>query len=134
MAQLGDFVGIPYVKGGDTMAGADCWGVVLLALEAVHGIKVDDQRNCKAEGSALSDIIDETSSASHWEQVYEPQDGDVVVMVSRHTLRPEHVGLYGGGFILHSLTARADCVSELHPLKSIKRCFHRLEFYRYARR
>jgi len=131
---LGDFVGIPYKKGGDSRAGADCWGVVLMALEGVHGIKVDEQRGCTAEGAELAHVIAETASGANWQRVDEPEDGDVVVMVSRHSMRPEHVGLYGGGKVLHSMRPRPDCASAIHPLKFLKRYFHRLEFYRYAAR
>ena len=71
-------------------------------------------------------------SSLKWSQVDVPLVGDVTMMISRTTGRPEHVGIYTNhNQILHSLT-REKGQSEIHPMKLLNKLFKRLEFYRYA--
>ena len=129
---INNYIGIPWVKGGNKTTGCDCWGLVLLVLNDVYNININKFVGAKHEGDQLSDVIDNESAQPEWLKVDNPQAGDVCVMTVRSTNRPEHVGVYiGGDKLLHS-PGRHNCnVSCVSQLRIMQRLYKKLEFYRY---
>jgi len=128
------YIGIPWVCGGSTEEGADCWGIVkmvykdLLNIEIGH-YNVSEINNSEKTSDKIEMVRDSTQD---WIQTENPAINDVIMMVNRMTGRPEHVGIFiGKGKVLHSMT-RENGQSEIHDIKLIKRLFKRLEYYRYA--
>lgn len=102
---LEQFFSIPFVQGGRSFEGADCWGLVYLYYQVMDieipaydyyavGINtLETLRKIKAE------------KAAHWDQVENPAHPDVVFM--RHGELQSHVGIYlGAGDFLHIETGR----------------------------
>jgi len=138
MIDYNDYVGIPWVCGQATLEGADCWGIVTMVLYEALGIRIGHYSldNIDSPEKVIETIEREIPleiSSGNWEKVAVPMEFDVVMMLNRSTCKPEHVGIYiGTGQVLHSRT-RETGISEVHKIKSLKRYFKRLEYYRYVR-
>lgn len=104
MSAIERLVGIPYVIDGRGWEGADCWGVVYLYFQAVHGIEVERYdaagQTTAHDRAALSALI-HREIAPPWHSVDEPRPGDLVLI--RHGRQIAHVGIWlDGGRVLHS--------------------------------
>jgi cell wall-associated NlpC family hydrolase len=134
MIDYNDYIGIPWVCGKASFDGADCWGLVSMVYMGLFNIQlahfnVDDIDNPEKTMHKIESVRDRSDQ---WEKTSTPNEGDVVMMISRKTLRPEHVGVYiGKGKILHSMT-RETGQSEIHPVKLMSKIFKRLEYYTYV--
>lgn len=134
MIDYNNYIGIPWVCGKSSFDGADCWGLVSMVYMDLFNIKlahfnVDDIDDPVKTMHKIEEIRDGSDS---WEKTTTPNDGDVVMMISRKTLRPEHIGIYiGKGKILHSMT-RETGQSEIHLVKLMTKLFKRLEYYQYV--
>lgn len=134
MIDYNDYIGIPWVCGQASLDGADCWGLVSMIYLDLFNIRLahfdlTEIDNPKKTTSKIEFVRD---CSEQWEKTSTPNEGNVVMMISRKTLRPEHVGVYiGKGRILHSLT-RETGQSEIHPVKLMTKLFKRLEYYQYV--
>ena len=134
MIDYNDYIGIPWVCGKSSLTGADCWGLVSMIYLDMFNIRlahfeVNEIDNSDKTTNKIEQVRD---NSGDWEKTLMPTEGDVVMMISRKTFRPEHVGVYiGKGKILHSLT-RESGQSEIHPVKLMSKLFKRLEYYRYV--
>jgi len=127
-----DFVGIPWVKGGYTISGADCWGLTILVLREVYDIVVNEYNGSKAFGEELTNIINDETHSNRWDKVDIPVPGDVCVMISKITGKAGHMGVFvGHGSVLHSPDEGGKMVSSIHSVRVLNRAFCRLEYYRY---
>ena len=88
-------------------------------------------KDIDSPGKTMDKIEEVRDSSKKWSITAEPEEGDVAMMITRTSGRPEHVGLYiGNNEILHSLT-RENGQSEIHNIKLINKLFKRIEFYKY---
>ena len=130
---VNEYIGIPWVRGGSTRKGADCWGLVLLVSREVFGLDLGLYEGAKHTGAELSRIIEGEEISPRWVRTFEPQAGDVVTIRNRGDKHPSHVGLnIGGGRVLHSLDTSAHGASSVHKLSTLTRMFGTIEHYRYA--
>ena len=94
------FVGVPWLDGGRTLAGAGCWGLFRLVYAEVLGIPLPSYSG--AYGSALDRIIIKRlieGRPDHWVRVAEPAVGDGVLL---EFINRPHIGVaVGGGRMLH---------------------------------
>ena len=131
-ATFNDFTGVPWVRGGHTVAGADCWGLTIMVLREVYGINVREYNGSQATGEELTEIINNEINSSRWDRIDIPSPGDVCVMVSRITGKSGHMGVFvGHGSVLHSPDEGGKMISSIHPVRVLNRAFCRLEYYRY---
>lgn len=102
---VGKFIGVPFVKGGRSLEGADCWGLVYLYyLEMGVEIPAYDYYAIGINTRETLRKI-QAEKAAHWVRIEKPQRPDVVFM--RHGDLQSHVGVYlGGGNFLHIETGR----------------------------
>jgi len=134
MMDYNDYIGIPWVCGQSSFEGADCWGLVSMIYMGLFNIQlahfeIDNINNPSKTTNKIEEIRD---GSNQWEKTNTPNEGDVVMMIGRQSLRPDHVGIYiGKGKILHSMT-RETGQSEIHPVKLMIKLFKRLEYYRYV--
>lgn len=104
---VNEYTGIPFVTGGRSMKGVDCWGLLTIVMEEQFNILVpiNDQYsygNREEIEEAAAAIIHE-SEKSIWTEI--PEDdallGDVVLM--RIANLPLHIGIVvGPKWMLHS--------------------------------
>jgi len=120
-ATLGDFIGIPYVPRGRSLAGLDCWGLVLLAARELFGLALPEFFYSEADLLPDAEVLirEQTSGATpQWRPVgraglltpYPPG----VVHIFRVAGHPTHCGLHLGGLdFLHTLEGRNACVESI---------------------
>jgi cell wall-associated NlpC family hydrolase len=106
MTDLRELVGIPFVDGGRTVQGADCWGLARLALNR-FGYDVPDFTVSCFNSAAINGIYE--AEKARWERVEQPEPGCVIAMRidPRMPDAVQHIGVYlGAGRILHTLKKR----------------------------
>ena len=55
-----NYIGIPWILGGCSKAGADCWGLTVMILENCYNIKVNRFIGAQDSGDDLAKIIHST--------------------------------------------------------------------------
>lgn len=121
---------IPYLDYGRGYAGADCWGLVYLIYKDFLGITLDRydgdydiEDKCDVGDHVLSTIKDD------FEEVDEPQQGDIVVL--RILGQPWHCGVFfTGNQMMHTQKGIGVTVESLSSKKWNKRV---VGFYRPCR-
>lgn len=127
-----DFVGIPWVLGGNTKSGADCWGLVSLVSDMVYGVKIKEHIGSCESGSVLNAIITDEMRSNRWVMQHGPAFGNVAVMFDKMSDRPMHVGItIDENYILHSPDHSNKSGSQIHKIKLLNRVFSRIEYYKY---
>jgi hypothetical protein len=102
-------IGVPFRSHGRDTSGIDCVGVVLIALEAITGRKIDPGMYHVPEPE--SNVRRRVSSILRLKPCAAIQSGDVVLM-------PGHLGVVVGNSVIHSSNLYGKVVSE--PIKSLK--------------
>ena len=134
MRAFNEFVGIPWVQGGCSEVGADCWGLLTLVSREVYGVVIAEYEGSKVSGELLTTVINYEMANNRWRETYNPRPGDAVVMFDRVSGKALHVGIFvENGNILHSPDQRENGTgsSAIHPVRVLNRVFKRLEYYRY---
>ena len=100
------FLGVPYLSGGKTNRGADCYGLVQLVYKNLLEISLPSfaaNEPCRFEIDEISRVIAQQQSAGHWLEVFADfQDFDVFTF--RRGRLDAHIGLAvdDGRMMLHS--------------------------------
>lgn len=113
------YIGLPYVKAGRTLAGPDCWGLVLQVFSREFGIKLPDfdafeyatPKDATRIGELIQSYMD-TGSWKAWKEVpvADAKKGDVLVISMRS--QPMHCSIViKPGIMLHA-TEDSDSVAE----------------------
>ena len=127
------YVGLPYLAGGKSMTGADCWGMVALILEREMATSLPAYEGpLFAPGCDRADLAEQALAYSRrFPEV--PADqvtlGDVILMrTGRH---PFHCGLIlSPGWMLHTEDqANGACIESYEGLAWKRRI---ISFHRYS--
>lgn len=118
------YIGIPYVVGGRTMAGLDCYGLVWLAEKELFGVSLPSFVYGAEDDSVR--LFSDNRPMIKAQEVHKPKDGDIVLLFIHGV--PQHIGLCIGGGVLHS-TKRNGVVWEKLESPFMHR-FNKKEFYR----
>lgn len=90
-------MGIPFLDGGRTREGLDCWGLVRLVMLEQTGIELPEYGDISARDLArISEAMDTGTNCKVWVPVSSPRPLDVVVMYARdndHKRRRLHCGV-----------------------------------------
>lgn len=98
------YVGLPFVDGGRTRRGLDCWGLVRLVFAEEREIDLPSYGEISADDlRGLARAFTAGAEGAHWLQASLPQEFDVVLMRSGQGHRGVvHVGVMAGaGRLLH---------------------------------
>ena len=116
---MNKYIGIPFVDRGNSIDGADCYGILRLIYRDALSIELPEfHGSCNSTKLIFSDYLKQI--AEHWELVEEPKIYDVVAMAHdpRHPRVIQHFGLYiGDGLVLHTLENIGSHVIKLEELK-----------------
>ena len=120
-----EFIGIPFVPGGRTREGADCWGLVCLVYQQVYAITLPAYPiawSSRADWPRLTEAIEQ--GRRDWTPIARETAmlGDAVVLAIAGA--PLHVGIVAG----------TDPLRMLHAEQGIETCLERLDSIIWARR
>ena len=94
----------PWVEGGSTFSGADCWCVVVLYYRHVHGIELENDHH-EAHIGHIETGIAEQLATGDWVETFSP-DEDGVVFMAYVGDSPRHCGVISNSRVLHSSGGR----------------------------
>lgn len=113
------YVGTPWVKGGNDLDGFDCWGFVRYVQKKHFGILVPiidvDAHNIRAVMKAFKT----NPELKKWERIDKPVDGSAVLL--SQATNPSHVGVWinvDGGGLLHCVQGMGVIFSTLRNLQN----------------
>lgn len=113
-----EFVGIPFLDRGRTVAGADCWGLTRLALLKVAGLELpayDEHYSSASERRINAEMIDGKSSMGDWCEVAAGSEQRFDVVVMRDGRFHSHMALVTRpGRMLHTYQGSGSCVDRYH--------------------
>lgn len=116
---------VPHRPGRGDWSGADCWGIVCLWYRERFSIELEERATIEPGVLGMQVGFDQRSN---WISVETPSDDDVVVMRAvkvRQVLDAGHIGVYWGGFVLHSCEG-AGCIAVALNSRQIR---HRITGY-----
>ncbi|MDR2768542.1 MAG: C40 family peptidase [Treponema sp.] len=100
-----EYVGIPFLSGGRTREGADCYGLIRMVLTEKLNKKLPLLSGDYSDADNLKEterVMKARRPVFAGREVETPAAGDVCVI--RFCGRPVHLGIYsGGGYLLHTL-------------------------------
>lgn len=93
MSWFNNYVGIPYLNLGRTAAGADCYGLVRLALLEIFQVQVPalTTESAPTDRALLKELL---TLRRNWVKVEDAQEGDVIMF--RIAGQSNHVGIVIG--------------------------------------
>lgn len=113
-----EYIGIPYKVGGRTREeGLDCYGLIRLVLNERYGKNLPalDEYRESGPGSGGVDAISAGRPLIDAKSVTDLQDGDIVAMRIRGVLA--HLGVYVGGWVIHTLSGHNSVAERLDGIR-----------------
>ena len=94
-------IGHPWENGAIGPDAFDCWGLVRAYYLQVRGIELPIVDVDATRSMAVAHAFAGHAELASWQEVDAPSEGDAVLM--GQNLRPNHVGLWLRGGVLHSI-------------------------------
>jgi cell wall-associated NlpC family hydrolase len=128
-----EYIGVPYVHGGRSMTGADCYGLAYLILLQEFGVHIPELNYGPDEEGRSRLIMEATENESLWTPVslLDLHPGDVLVFLIKRA--PLHLGVsLGGDMMLHTERGSDVCLANITDRRWVRRFsgafrFHSLE-------
>ena len=112
-AWAAQYVGLPYLPGGQSRDGVDCWGLVMMVWAEVYGIPLPDYSGKRWSAPADTEqvALDAIRYANRFSAVRpgKEREGDGILFRMRGA--PTHVGVVlTPGVMLHAFEGSDSCV------------------------
>jgi cell wall-associated NlpC family hydrolase len=108
------YVGIPWLPGGRTRDGCDCWGLVTQVYADVAGVALDPLNGLYVTAEEREDIariVDGQCAHGPWVKVDAGDECDLDVLLFRCFGLQSHVGVVcGRGLMLHATAGKESSV------------------------
>lgn len=105
-----EFVGWPFLREGETAAGADCYGLVCAVLSRRFGVEAPRYPGAP-DLDATGRLALASGDSAPWRKVTDPRPGDVLCF----DLEELHVGVYvGDGVMLHTRASGVSGTGYVH--------------------
>ena len=127
MNWLNNYIGIPWVNGGRSIDGFDCWGLLWHIYQEYFDLKIECHPTHDASQISKNKALF-MSEKRAWQRVEHPKNGDAVAMATGRAVH--HVGIWlnvDGGMILHTMESTGCVLQTIPALQS--RGFN-LKFFR----
>lgn len=116
----------PYLDGGGTWDGLDCWGLVEVWHLHGFGIRINDRGTITPGPAGIQTGFD----AHRWVEINEPVDHAVAIMRSvvslggrRQSVQHGHCGVVWRGRIIHTERGVGTCVQSVDSLRGRVSCW-----------
>lgn len=121
MRNINDYLLIKHTPNGRKYPYLDCWGLIVDFYKNVLNIELNEYTDLDA--GSMSRGLAYERNAGRFEEVKEPQDGDVIAFFVRGRLF--HVGVFWRGKILHT-SQQKNCRYEKLPETTLndRRYYH----------
>lgn len=111
-----DLIGVPFVDGGRSKEGMDCWGLVKECFKR-QGIEVKDYTISAIELLQISKQMEKDKEL--WQRVDAPLAGCLVLIKTEASAWANHVGIFiGDGRFIHAYPYAGVCISTIKRWKA----------------
>lgn len=124
------YLGIPWVKGGTSHDGFDCYGLATDVQRSIYGRIMPKIDTAMMSLLSMVKAIKRHRGWSEWERMESPVDGCIVKLIK--SVEPDHIGIWvdaDGGGVLHSCRHNGVWVDRLAALRIMGWC--KWEFWGY---
>lgn len=134
MIDLNPYIGVPWVAGGRSPAGWDCYGLVKYLYKTHRNIDLPDwavdARDIRQVATIMSDATKDELQAGRAEEIDQPEDWAIVMSV-RHRAA-HHMGVCFGDGVIHAVERMQ---THFDPWSRFERLFVRdgMRLYRWHR-
>ncbi len=125
MRNINDYLLIKHTPNGRNYPFLDCWGLIVDFYKNMLGVELNEYTDLDA--GSMSRGLAYERNANRFEEVKEPQDGDVIAFFVRGRLF--HVGVFWRGKILHT-SQQKNCRYEKLPETTL----NERRYYHYVNR
>jgi len=123
MAWLNEYIGIPYVFGGRTREGLDCYGLVKLIYQEQYAETLPDWQTDVLDLKVRDSEFAKAVTGGEFKEKRPPDDGDFVICY--RTRAAHHLGLFFAGGVIHCM----DSIGVVYePLPRFQQQYTRLVF------
>lgn len=118
MMEYDDLIGVPFVDGGRTKAGLDCWGLAMILLQR-QGYRVQDYPIQATDVAEIAKALKDGSERGGYERLDAPEPGHIVLLRLSMDVWANHVGIcIGQGRFIHAYSKTGVCIDRLSKWKS----------------
>jgi cell wall-associated NlpC family hydrolase len=116
---LDKYLDIPFVDGGRSKEGCDCWGLIMILYRDLLKIELPDFPISSENCSQVHDAMVGSIRAGQWIRTEEPSYGDIIAMAlsPRNLTAINHVGMFiCNNKFIHSIQNQRSAICSLDSI------------------